>query len=391
LNLGIDFVLCVAGMLRSAPAIFSREMVRLTRVMEMRNKIVEHFKFLTSIDSPSGREGELAEKLAAWLEKDKFDISRDSIGNLIARRGNGLPLLLCCHMDTVESSEGLKLQFKGDYITSSGDTILGADDKAGIAVLLATLECLDCYPAMEILFSVQEETGMKGTKALESGSCQAKWGLILDAAEPAGAIINQAPGETELDIIIHGRGSHAAAAPEKGIDAIRLAAKFIHDLPKPRIEDGSTFNLGVIKGGKSTNTICPRVQLLGEVRSYDDHRRKNISQRLETILADAIKGSGGGYEFETKDSYPSYHVSDDHDLIKLLEKTARPLKIPVNIHPRFAGSDANLINSMGIAAVNLGVGVEDGHSFQERVSISAMLTVAKWLKAVIKEWCNVQS
>ena len=358
---------------------------------EMRDKVIEFFKQIAAVDSPSGREAELGEKLREMLEGMNFSTSLDSTGNLIARRGQGEPLLLCCHMDTVESTSGLELKFDGDYIASSGDTILGSDDKAGIAILLASLDSLDCDPALEVVLSVQEETGMNGTKEIKADSLKAKWGLILDAGEPVGSVINQAPGETDLDISILGRGAHAAANPEKGIDAIRLGAKFIDQLPQARIEEGSTFNLGVIKGGKSTNTICPRVQLLGEVRSYSDDKRASIAQRLEKMLADCLRGTGGKYEFKTVDSYSGYHVEESHDLIKFLQDTGKPLKIDVNIHARFAGSDANIINSFGIAAVNLGVGVEDGHSFQERVSISAMVDMAQWLTAMLKEWCNAKS
>lgn len=355
---------------------------------KMRDTIIHYFKLLTSIDSPSGREGELAAKLAEILGAHHFSLDRDSIGNIIARRGHGEPLLLCCHMDTVESSSGLQLRFQGDYITTSGNTILGADDKAGIAILLTVLDNLDCDPALEILLSAQEETGMKGTRAIKPGVLKARWGLVLDAAEPVGAVINQAPGEMELDITIHGRGAHAAANPEKGIDAIRLAAKYIESLPPPRIAPGTTFNLGIIRGGKSTNTICPRVQLLGEIRSFDDEKRREIAQRLEGLLEEALAGSGGKYEYVSKDSYPGYTVEENHDLMRFLRETGEALTISIDPHPRFAGSDANILNSLGITAVNLGTGVEDGHSFQERVSISAMVTMADWLLAILKEWCH---
>lgn len=357
---------------------------------EMRDRIIEHFKMLTSIDSPSGREEELAEKLAGILDKLGFSVTQDKVGNIIAKRGDGEPLLLCCHMDTVESSAGLELKFDGDYITSSGDTILGADDKAGITVLLTVLDNLQSGPALEVVLSVQEETGMIGAKAIKPDSLQAKWGLVLDAGEPVGAIINQAPGESDFEITIYGRGAHAAANPEKGIDAIRLAARFIDLLPPPRIDQGSTFNIGIIKGGKSTNTICPRVVLKGEIRSYDNEKRTEIAQRLEKLLADTIRGTGGKFEFKSLESYSSYNVPENHELIELLQRTAAPVKIDVDIHPRFAGSDANILNGFDIAVVNMGVGVEDGHSHQERVSISAMENLAKWLEQVLKEWSNAK-
>jgi tripeptide aminopeptidase len=355
---------------------------------EMRDKLIEYFQILAAIDSPSGKERELADKLAVVLRGLGFSLRRDSLGSIIAARGQGEPLLLCCHMDTVESTAGLELKIEGDYIRSDGSTILGADDKAGIAIILATLENMDCQPALELVFSVQEEKGMEGTKAFKPGDLRAKWGLVLDAGEPVGAVINQAPGETEMEIVIHGRGAHAAANPEEGIDAIRLAASFIDRLPPHRIEEGSTYNLGVIQGGKATNTICPRVQMLGEVRSFEDSQRVRIAAELESLLQHALEGSGGSYDFHCRDSYSGYLVNADHGLIDLLKSTAAPLGIQVDVHSRFAGSDANILNGLGLAVVNLGLGVEGNHSFDERVSISAMGKMAAWLHTILKEWCH---
>lgn len=357
----------------------------------MRDKIIEFFTLLTSIDSPSGKEAALAETLEGILVAKGFAVQRDDIGNIIARRGEGEPLLLCCHMDTVESSAGLRQKIDGDFICSSGDTILGADDKAGIAILLSCLESLDCDPALEVVLSVQEETGMQGTKSIKPGVLNSKWGLVLDAGEAVGAVINQAPGETDLDIVFHGKGAHAAANPEMGIDAIRLAARFLDDLPPVRIASDSTFNMGVIRGGQSTNMICPRVQILGEIRSFSTQRRKDIARTLENLAESAVRDSGGRYDFTSNDSYTGYLVDKDHGLIQLLDKTAVPLKIVVDVHPRFAGSDANILNSLGVDSVNLGVGVEKGHSFQERVSITALESMTEWLKAILKEWCHGRS
>mgnify|MGYP002344249083 CR=1 FL=1 len=354
----------------------------------MRDRIIEYFQVLAAIDSPSGRERELADKLAVLLHGLGFSLRRDSMGSIIASRGRGEPLLLCCHLDTVESTDGLELKLDGDYIKSGGSTILGADDKAGIAVILATLENLDCQPALELVFSVQEETGMLGTKAFKPRDLKAKWGLVLDAGEPVGAVINQAPGEAELEIVIYGRGAHAAANPEAGIDAIRLAARFLDRLPPHRISEGSTFNLGAIQGGKATNTICPRVQILGEVRSFEDSQRVRIADRLESLLRAALEGSGGRYDFSCRDSYSGYLVEPGHGIIGLLQSTAAPLGIQVDVHSRFAGSDANILNGLGIAVVNLGLGVEGNHSFEERVSISAMEKMSAWLEKILKEWCH---
>lgn len=341
---------------------------------------------LAAINSPSGEEGALAAEVASVLKGLGFALKQDCLGNIIASRGQGDPLILCAHLDTVESTEGLGIKIEGDYIKSSGNTILGADDKAGIAIILATLETLDCQPPLELLFTVQEGKGMVGSKALEPGDLKAKWGLVLDAGEPVGAVINQAPGEANLEIIIYGRGAHAAANFQDGIDALRLAAAFIHQLPPPALSEGATFNLGIIQGGVATNTICPQVRLLGEIRSFEDARRPVLASQLEGLLQSALAGSGGSYGFHCRDSYSSYLVAADHPLIQFLKRTAAPLHIEVDVHARFAGSDANILNNLGVTVVNLGIGVEGNHSFEERVSVSAMEKMSAWLQAILKDW-----
>src|SRR5690606_22734640 len=111
--------------------------------------------------------------------------------------------------------------------------------------------------------------------------------------------------------------------------------------------------------------------------SFDDQRRQEIARQLESLLEQALAGTGGKYEFDSKDIYPGYSIQEDHGLIQLLKKAGERLKISIDAHPRFAGSDANILNSLGVATVNLGVGVEDGHSFQERVSVSSMTDMAQ--------------
>lgn len=227
---------------------------------------------------------------------------------------------------------------------------------------------------------------MEGTKTFKPGDLQARWGLVLDAAEPVGAVINQAPGEAELDVVIKGRGAHAAANPEQGLDAIRLAASFINNLPPHRLSEGAAYNFGIIKGGKATNTICPWVELRGEIRSYEDSERVAIADRLERILAKSLADSGGAYSLRLRESYSAYKVEADHSLIQLLKRTAAPLGVTVDVHPRFAGSDANILNSLGLTVVNLGLGVEGNHSFGERASISSLTVMADWLQGILEEW-----
>lgn len=355
-------------------------------MMLMEKKIVSYFYQLAAVDSPSGREEELAKAMSGQLLQRGFAVSTDETGNVVARRGDGEPLLVCCHLDTVESTAGLAIERQGRWFRSAGTTILGADDKAGLAVLLAVLDRLPEGPPLEVLLTVSEERGMVGSRALRPGQLKARWGLVLDAGAPAGTVINRAPGEASVTAVIHGRRAHAAAEPRRGIDAIRLAGRFVSGLPRPRPDRGWSFNFGLIQGGEATNTICPRVELKGEIRGYTRRQRDWVANKLRALLARALRGRGGRWEFHCSQLYPGYQIPSRHPLLASLRGAARPINLPVRIASRFAGSDANILNDHGIAAVNLGVGVVQPHTDRERVSVTDMVALARWLEILLARW-----
>lgn len=351
----------------------------------MQKQIIDVFERLTNINSPSGKEGDVARVLEDRLKDLGFECSRDKAGNIIGRRGEGEPLLLCCHMDTVKPNEDLDIERKGEWLTTDGTTILGADDKAGISVLLSALPEVGKSIPLEVVFSVREEEGMKGTLSLKKESLSARVGLVLDAGEPVGSVINEAPGETGVALIVKGKTAHAAVDPESGIDAIRLTAKFLAALPEHRIDEDTSFNFGVIRGGKVTNQICDRVELEGEVRSFSEERREEVCLLLNNLLEQTVKAGGGTVEVKHIPRYQGYHVEDDHPLMTLLQSVSGE-EVKLDIHRRPAGSDANALNSMGITVVNLGVGYKDGHTVKERASVPEMEKLARWLVHIITGW-----
>lgn len=349
----------------------------------MEELLERYFRQLAAIDSPSGGEQELARLMTHLLAARGFAISSDQAGNIIARRGAAAPLLLCCHLDTVESTAELVVNRQGRWLKSSGHSILGADDKAGLAVLLAVLERQKEGRAVEVLLTTGEEQGMVGSRSLKRGQLLSRWGFVLDAGEQAGTVITRAPGEAAITVVIHGKSAHAAAEPQRGVDAIRLTGRFLSRLPRPRPEKGWSFNFGLVRGGESTNTICSRVELKGEIRGFRRRQRELVARRLKLLLARSSRGSKGRWQFICNELYPGYCIPLRHPLLRCLREAAMPLGLPVRTISRFAGSDANILNHLGIAAVNLGVGVARPHTNQERVSLAEMAVLARWLESLL--------
>ena len=267
-----------------------------------RERLAETFKRLVSIDSVSKEEGALAAELAALLSKLGAEIIVDSAwqqtgsdtGNLIAKlAGNrdAAPFLLSAHMDTVEPGRGIKAVIKDGVFTSDGPTVLGADDKSAIAILLEVLQVLKEdrleFGPLELVFTTCEEIGLQGAKNLEFEHIRARYGYVLDGKDTEG-IITRAPAANRFKFKIYGKAAHAGAAPEKGINAIWLAARAIAGIELGRIDRETTCNIGMIEGGTGTNIVPEVVTVKGEVRSHDADKLASVTNRIIDSFKKAV-------------------------------------------------------------------------------------------------------
>ncbi len=176
---------------------------------------------------------------------------------------------------------GIKPSVKDGYIVSDGTTILGADDKAGLAAILETIRTLKEnnveHGDIQFVITVGEESGLVGAKALDGSLLQAKYGYAIDSNGAVGDIIVAAPTQAKLHAVMKGKTAHAGLAPEKGVSAITLAAKSIAKMPLGRIDEETTANIGRFEGGKQTNIVADHVEILAEARSLDPEKMKNKS------------------------------------------------------------------------------------------------------------------
>ena len=244
------------------------------------SRLVQTFLDLVVIDSPAGQEREVADELARLFTALGGEVVRDEHHNLIARwpatRSQGDWLMLSAHMDTVGTDVGIKPQIRDGVIYSDGTTILGSDDKSGVAVILEVIESLRedgaAHPPLEAVISVSEELGLVGAKLLDKSQLRSRRGYILDAGGPLSNIVVSAPSQDRLLVTVHGRKAHAGAEPEKGINAIRVASEAIAAMPLGRIDEETTANIGVIHGGTATNIIPDEVEVRGEARSRNTEK-----------------------------------------------------------------------------------------------------------------------
>lgn len=368
-------------------------------------RLAEIFKTLVEVDSVSGHEGEIAKKLATILQSLGAEIFFDNAGaktgsntgNLIAKvKGNKQvsPLLLNAHMDTVAPGNGVQVIFEDGTFRSDGTTILGADDKSAIAILVEALQVVKendlPHGPLEIVLTVCEETGLRGAKNLDYSFISAPYGFALDATDTEG-IITRAPGANRLEFKIHGKDAHAGAAPEKGINAIWLAGKAIAELQIGRIDRETTCNIGVIEGGTATNIVPKLVTVKGEVRSHDEKKLRSITDSIVNSFREAVDGYLPTHEEGTPQldvlverDFSGTHIPDDHPVVKLAIKAAKNLGRKMITKSTGGGADANIFFERGIMTGVLGTGMRDMHTVRESIGLSEMIQTAELVIEIIR-------
>jgi tripeptide aminopeptidase len=371
-----------------------------------RNRLAKTFQSLVSIDSVSREEGRLAREMAESLAKlgaeTRFDTSGEKVGgdtgNLIASlKGTASlpPLLLSAHMDTVEPGKGVTAVLRDGVFTSDGSTILGADDKSALAIILETLHVLKeeriVHGPLEIVLTICEEVGLLGAKHLDYDLLTAPYGYVLDATDTEG-IVTRAPAANRIELVVHGKASHAGAAPEKGINAIWLAGQAIGGLSLGRVDRETTCNIGVIEGGTATNIVPDRVIVTGEVRSHDAKKLQAVTDtivsafqkvvddcRVETYTEERPR-----LEVNVERDFPATHIPENHPVVALARQAAANLGRNMICKPSGGGADANIFFEKGILTGVLGTGMKDVHTVSESVALDDMVRSVELLLEIIR-------
>ncbi|HAV42677.1 TPA: peptidase M20, partial [bacterium] len=302
-----------------------------------RERLIDTFLNLVEIDSLSKGEGKIAAYLIDRLERlgllVKVDDAGKKIGgesgNIVATlRGKEIkpPLLFGAHLDTVEPGQGIKPLIKDDIICSDGTTILGADDKAGIAIILEAIQVVRenglATGNLEFLFTIAEELGMLGAKNLDCHLLSSRMGFILDGDEEVGSIINHVPAKIDIKIKTIGREAHAGSEPEKGLNAIYVAAKALAKCKLGRIDDETTFNIGIISGGRAVNIVPGEVLLEGEIRSRDNAKMAHQIGEIERIFQETAAELNTQIELKTEKSFEGYLVDESEEVVRLVFEAA---------------------------------------------------------------------
>lgn len=344
-------------------------------------RLLETLLALVRIDSPSGEEAAIAQELATRLRQLGLTAELDPLHNLVGKLpGQGDPCLLAAHMDTVMPGHGIKPVVKDGVVYSDGTTILGADDKAGITVMLEVLQSLMeqnlPHPPIEVVITVREELGLVGAKGLDTARLQAKMGISLDCGGPAGTIVVAAPSQDSMFAVVHGKAAHAGAHPELGINAIVVAADAIHNMRLGRIDEETTANIGIIQGGTARNVVPDRVELTGEARSHQLAKLEAQTASMVEALQSAARQHKTTVDVEVTRAYTGYVFTESDVIVRELMAACRAAGVEPDLVPTGGGSDANIYNAQGMQVVNTSMGTYGEHTTGEHVALSDMATCA---------------
>ncbi|MBW3624208.1 MAG: M20/M25/M40 family metallo-hydrolase [Armatimonadetes bacterium] len=364
------------------------------------SRLVNDFLELIQINTPPRQEAPVADRLEAQLQALGFETTRDdagtaiggNTGNVIAFKKGTVPgapsIMLNAHMDTVQPTAGLVPVIEDGWIKTSGDTILGADDKAGVAAIMegvrVLLEAGEAHGDLEIVFSISEETGLLGAKHMDFSKVRSRLAYVFDSGPPAGALVHSAPTHEVFHVTFRGVAAHAAVAPERGVNAILAASKAIARMRLGRLDERTTCNVGVIHGGAATNVVPDTVQVDAEARSRDPETLEQLVREMTAAFEAGAAEVGAEVEIEIDRHYHGSEIPVEDDLVRWAQEAADGVGFVPVIRPGAGGSDANIFNANGLKALVIGVGYYDPHGVNERIEIADMVRAAEMARALVR-------
>lgn len=363
-------------------------------------RVLATFLDLIKIDGQSYNERAVCDYLHIYLGKYADEIIEDdagdaigaNCGNLFMRiRGNcasAPTVILSAHMDTVQSTNGIKPIRSEGVIRTDGTTILGADNRLGLALICEAVRSLkennEQFGDVELVISICEEVGLLGAKQFDFSRLQGKIAYVLDSGNnPVFTLINKSPSAIRFDIDVIGKSAHSGIAPERGINAIAAAAAAIARIDQGRINDNTTVNIGCIEGGKASNIVPDRVHVKGETRSYTTEDISKQWDIIRTAFQEEASRRGAALDLTYTEDYHHFCVDETAPIIGQARQTA---DTTFTIQSSFGGSDANVFNLNGIEAVVLGTGQWEPHTHEEYVRIDEVGQSAQWVYDIVRSF-----
>lgn len=366
------------------------------------NRMLNEFIELVSVPCPSKDEKAEAELIMRKLDELGIEYKMDNVnektggncGNIWAyikgTVSDAPKLLFEAHMDSVAPTTGTKVVRKDGVLYSDGTTTLGGDDKVGVAGMLEAVRALKednvAHGDVQLLFTVSEEIGCLGVVHLDKSFIKADYGYCMDIGGAPGEITYAAPKLYDIYVTVKGKAAHAGIAPEEGVNAIMLAAEAMSKLPAyGRIDNETTFNIGMFNAGVGTNIVCPEAKFVIDMRSLNVAKLEELKDSTMKLIKETVEAGHGEVEFEVVEGCPAVELSQEHPCIQLAQKAAEKLGFPVEMKVTGGCSDGNYLCGYDLPCGLLATGMSNVHTTQEYLKEEDLYNTARWTYEIIKE------
>ena len=370
-----------------------------------KERMLAEFKEVVAVPCHTLQERPVFEILRAKLEALGFTVEEDdageklggNCGNLWAflpgNKVGAVSVLLSAHMDGVEPCGGTTVVQKDGVLYSDGTTILGGDDKSGVVAILEGVRMLVEENAehgdIQILFTIAEEGGVNGSRCMDRSKLKAQVAYALDGEGAPGEIVIGAPGQYRYKISVHGKKAHGGLEPEKGINAIMIAAKALAEVKRyGRIDEETTCNIGIIGGGVATNVVPDLVEIEGDVRSRNNEKLEAIREEVVSTICNAVEKYGAKVAAEVEHKYSSFLIDTESTVVKLAKSACAMYGFTPDITQTGGGSDANFLNAYGVPCVILGTGMQNVHTVEEFIKEEDLYNSALMVYGILQAACK---
>ena len=370
-----------------------------------KERMLAEFKEVVAVPCHTLQERPVFEMLRAKLEALGFTVEEDdageklggNCGNLWAflpgNKVGAVSVLLSAHMDGVEPCGGTTVVQKDGVLYSDGTTILGGDDKSGVVAILEGVGMLVEENAehgdIQILFTIAEEGGVNGSRCMDRSKLKAQVAYALDGEGAPGEIVIGAPGQYRYKISVHGKKAHGGLEPEKGINAIMIAAKALAEVKRyGRIDEETTCNIGIIGGGVATNVVPDLVEIEGDVRSRNNEKLEAIREEVVSTICNAVEKYGAKVTAEVEHKYSSFLIDTESTVVKLAKSACAMYGFAPDITQTGGGSDANFLNAYGVPCVILGTGMQNVHTVEEFIKEEDLYNSALMVYGILQAACK---
>lgn len=368
--------------------------------MVNKERMLAEFFELVKIKCSTKDEREVADVLKPRLANLGAEVSEDNVGEKIGGncgnvfayfKGNvasAPTIMFSAHLDCVEPCGGVEPKLENGIITSAGNTILGADDKAGVVGILEGLRVMKeqniPHGDIQVVFTVSEEGGVNGSKNMDPALLKADLGFVLDSSGDPGKIIVMAPGQNKIQVTVHGKTAHAGIAPEEGVNAIVVAGKALAELKDGRIDFETTANVGNIKGGGATNIVPEKVEIVAEARSRNKEKLAAQTAHMVETFEKVAAANGGRAEVKVTKAYDPYVLTEEMPVVKLAQEAAKVIGLNPKLEGTGGGSDANFFNAYGVPSTVLGIGMAKVHTNDEYIKEEHIYQTGEFVLSLIK-------